>query len=324
MRGAYLDAIADINRQIEAFYDKWMIKKAKRWELARVDRLDKLKADLEKTYSKYSPIVTENIRQTNTAAFINNYYRQQYAGHLYTDLTYAFTPATERAVAVAVNWEAYSFSNIPDVDKRALKRLRPPYADKRRTKYKPRTLKQVIQANDKKAIKKIKDTITNSILVGRSPRQTAADMRDVVGGVQKNSERIVRTETARLMEAGNYMNSQAMVAQGFDIGRVWDATLDNRTRSQSASMDGQPENESGLFEYPNGALGPYPGTSGYAKYDINERCIANELIDGENPEKRISVHPETGERQEITYAKFNAWATDNGLTRNKYGEPYKF
>jgi hypothetical protein len=125
------------------------------------------------------------------------------------------------------------------------------------------------------------------------------------------------------MEAGNYLNSRAMIDQGFDIVRVWDAVLDNRTRSQSAGMDGQRENESGEFVYPDGRTAAYPGTSGNPAYDINERCAANDLIDGENPDKRRVRNPETGESEVITYKKFPQWAEENGLTRNKYGEPYK-
>jgi hypothetical protein len=328
-------AITNINNEIFDFYEKFMTKTPKGWELARVDRLNNLKDDISKRYAEITPGVQEAVRDSSQTAFLNNYYRQQYAGHLYTDMTYLFTPASEQAMRVAVNWDANVYAGLSDSNKRKYAPIRPKYADKRRTKYDNFTLKQVLQANDKQTIGSIKMALQQQIALGKGPKATASAIKKTLNSVEEvggktikrgslwRVERIVRTESARLMEAGKYLNNLAMKDQGFDLVRVWDATLDNRTRAQSVEMDGQKENSDGLFVYPNGATSQYPGGSGVPGYDINERCTAIDTIDGENPDKRISRNPETGETETISYKNFNSWAKENGLTRSAYGEPYK-
>ncbi len=335
VKKAYSLAITNINNQIFAFYDKFMTETPKGWELARVDRLNKLKDDIAKSYTEINPAVSETVRTSSQTSFLNNYYRQQYSGHLYSDMTYLFTPASQQAMRVAVNWEANVYASLSDSKKREYAAIRPKYADKRRKKYKNFTLKQVLQANDKQTLKDIGEALQSQIALGASPQKTSSAVKKTLNKVERvgdktikhgslwRVQRIVRTESARLMEAGKLLNNRAMQDQGFDLVRIWDATLDNRTRSQSVEMDGQQENKDGFFEYPNGALGRYPGDSGVAAYDINERCTAVDTLGGENPDKRIARNPETGETEQISYKKFNQWANENGLERSVYGEPYK-
>ena len=70
---------------------------------------------------------------------------------------------------------------------------------------------------------------------------------------RSNILRVVRTESSRVQELGN----QSGYDQAFqdakdlniDIEKVWDATLDSRTRPNHGAMDGKIANKEGLFNF---------------------------------------------------------------------------
>jgi hypothetical protein len=85
-------------------------------------------------------------------------------------------------------------------------------------------------------------------------------------------------------------------------------------------MDGQRVGVDEPFTYPNGVKAFTPGTTGIAKYDINDRETVIDIIDGESPKIRRGRNPITGENEVFSYKSFSSWAKENGLTKNKYGE----
>ena len=86
-----------------------------------------------------------------------------------------------------------------------------------------------------------------------------------------------------------------------------------RTRQQSASMDGQLADVNDEFHYPNGAVSKFPGGSGVAAYDINERCNTISIIPGQSPLLRRGKNPVTGETEVMSYKDFPEWADENDL-----------
>jgi hypothetical protein len=98
------------------------------------------------------------------------------------------------------------------------------------------------------------------------------------------------------------------------------AVLDDRTRPQSAQVDGEYENEDGFFEYPGGVLVRVPGNSGVAAWDINDREVVVDEVEGLEPETRRVRNPETGRNEVISWRNFRTWAQENGLKRNAYGQ----
>jgi hypothetical protein len=324
VKASYRIALSNIKKRIDAFYIKSMVKTPKRWEITDIKRLEALEKQILNEYNKIIPAVQADVRKSSQTAFVNNYYRQQYAGQIFTQFTFAFSPVDVKAAEIAVNWDRFAWSQLKNkYEQNKYAPYRPKWADRRKTTYKPKTLKEVLQAGDKLAVKRIRKALQTGILAGDSVNVMKRAITDVFEQTGRNTERIIRTESQRLVSSASYLNNENMKDQGIDASRVWDATLDTRTREQSAEMDGQPEDKNGLFHYPNGATGRYPGDSGVAEYDINERCTANTLIDGKNPDLRRVRDPETGETRVVSYQNFNDYAKENNLTRSKYGEPYK-
>ena len=118
-----------------------------------------------------------------------------------------------------------------------------------------------------------------------------------------------------------FINSVEAQNAGVDVVRIWDATLDDRTRPSHADLDGKPEDKNGLW-HAEGASADYPGGFGVAELDINCRCIAIETIGGVPPEARRGRDPVTGETDIMSYERFPEWARENDLSVNRYGQSY--
>lgn len=86
---------------------------------------------------------------------------------------------------------------------------------------------------------------------------------------KNNAKRIVRTEGHRITETAAYHAQQKAKSRGADIVKIWDATLDGRTRPSHAQVDGEIRELDEKFS--NGLK--FPGDpSGAAAEVINCRC----------------------------------------------------
>lgn len=137
-------------------------------------------------------------------------------------------------------------------------------------------------------------------------------------GQQYKTRRILRTEINRMRsiaETDQWLNSQEIVPSKLQ----WLATLDDRTRRQSAVMDGQIANKKAEFRYPNGIVARQ-GKSGVARYEINDRCDLLTLDPEFPPESRIQRDPKTGKNKVLPYQTFKEYADSQDLRINRYGE----
>lgn len=138
-------------------------------------------------------------------------------------------------------------------------------------------------------------------------------------GQTYKTNRVLRTEILRMRsvaETDQWLNQQPIVKSYLQLVEV----LDNRTRSQSARMDGQIANSEGKFKFPDITEPKYAHRSGRAAYDINDRSTTITL-DPEYPqESRIQRDPKTGENSVSPYQDFKSYAKDNNLKTNIYGE----
>ena len=123
---------------------------------------------------------------------------------------------------------------------------------------------------DKKELQK---KIASEISRGFSTSATFAEIsRNVASyaGIDKNkATRIVRTEGHRITETAAHHAQEKAVDRGADLVKIWDASLDARTRDSHAKVDGEIREVKKRFS--NGLM--YPGDSaGKASEVINCRC----------------------------------------------------
>ncbi len=164
-------------------------------------------------------------------------------------------------------------------------------------------------------ILRVKEAINQGIIKGDGIKEVTKVVKDALGAGYNSAMRIARTEIHRVMEQAEqdqfeYARNELKI----DLRKMLVETLDDRTRPQSAQMDGQISNENGEFLYPDGRWYVL-GNSGNPHWDINDRGRSVELIEDYGPIVRRSK-----EDGVISYQTYEEWAEEKGITHNIYGE----
>jgi hypothetical protein len=172
----------------------------------------------------------------------------------------------------------------------------------------------------KDTAKWISQDIRQGIIQGESVPKIAKRLRDSAITKSYNSSMLIaRTETLRSTGIGNQIAYDQARDAGVQIVETWDATLDDRTRADHAAADGKKrDNNTGMYSL-FGTEFPGPRRSGIASQDIQCRCVSVGEVEGLSPELRAL----RDEGQE-PYQSFETWATENGLTVNRFGDKYNF
>lgn len=119
--------------------------------------------------------------------------------------------------------------------------------------------------------KKIASEISRGFTVGSSFSEIARNVASYAGVSKNNAKRIVRTEGHRIVETAAHHAQQKAKDRGADVVKIWDASLDAKTRDSHAKVDGEIRDVDEKFS--NGLM--FPGDpSGKAAEVINCRCRA--------------------------------------------------
>lgn len=119
--------------------------------------------------------------------------------------------------------------------------------------------------------KKIAAEISRGFTVGSSFSEIARNVAAYTNISKRNASRIVRTEGHRITETAAHHAQQKAVDCGADVAKIWDSTMDGRTRPSHIKVDGEIREVDEKFS--NGLM--FPGDpSGRAAEVINCRCRA--------------------------------------------------
>lgn len=117
--------------------------------------------------------------------------------------------------------------------------------------------------------KKIAAEISRGFTVGSSFSEIARNVSTYAGISKNNAARIVRTEGHRITETAAHHAQQKAKDRGADVVKIWDASLDAKTRDSHVKVDGEIRELDKKFS--NGLM--FPGDpSGKAAEVINCRC----------------------------------------------------
>ena len=132
----------------------------------------------------------------------------------------------------------------------------------------------------------ILSTVRRDLNQGKSYFQLAKDIQKTTDQQYNRVLTVARTEAHRI-QSMSYVDSLGLLDEvGAEYGQMWVATIDDKTRDDHREMDGQMADKNGIFHLPSGASGPAPGLTGNAADDINDRCTAVVIIDGQKPTER--------------------------------------
>ena len=288
--------------------------------LIQYDRNIKLKKDISDIYTFYDIKAKNLTAQSGSIAMSNNYYRQLYVLEWLEPISFAIVQPDLIKYAVTGQIDAWNNLSKTAKDKYLNSGIWPPSG----------TLTELFAKNRKDTILSMQRSINAGMMTGESYRTVARNINNIIGTVSKgkasgqmaNALRIARTEGNRLLNEGAYGNTLEAVNQGIDIKRMWDASLDSRTRPAHASADGQKVEYDQPFIVAGESL-MFPGDSaGSVSNIVSCRCTTLDLPGDWEPAARRGRNHVTGENEVFSYKDFNQYAKDNGLKRNKYGMMY--
>lgn len=126
-------------------------------------------------------------------------------------------------------------------------------------------------------ITKLKKTINAEVSRGIATGMNYSDIARNINNVSRtglsNAKRIARTEGHRIQQASTMDAQSAAKSKGADVVKMWDSTLDGKTRSTHRQLDGQIREIGEDFEV-GGMKAKAPGYFGRAGEDINCRCVS--------------------------------------------------
>lgn len=317
----YAQARDEIQRELERLYARVLdgVDPERYYAVAvKYDRLSKLQGQVREAYLRAARRAGVSVREASQLAMSNSYYMNQYALATATQaaqgVSLRFNRLPTEIVELAVSGASERFASLERRYRDALGPL---------DRYLPSsgsTLREILLNRRNADLKRVQDTIVQSLIQGKSVSQSTRELTRTMAISRNNAERIIRTESHRTRALGHYAASENAKAQGSRLRRQIVSVLDDRTRAQSAQVDGLMENEDGQFEYPGGVMVTVPGNSGVPAWDINDRERVIDVVDGWEPETRRARNPATGENEVIGMESFQRWAESVGLQRNRYGE----
>lgn len=166
----------------------------------------------------------------------------------------------------------------------------------------------------------IERAIVQGAVQGDSYPNMARRVREVFESDTRRALLIAQTEGHRLAVEGALAAYDEAEDMGLEFERVWDATLDARTRDEHRDMDGKRAENVGSDEdphwqwhYPGIGWVDGPGLTGVASADINCRCRALTVFKGYEPKSKWARAVE-GERGEVgRYQTYDEWAEEQGI-----------
>jgi hypothetical protein len=284
----------------------------------KFDRLSRLQGKVREAYLEAARKAGVTIREASRLAMSNSYAYNSYAVSAAVGTAQGvalnFTALPRDVVELAVSGAAERFA---DLERKYRAKLGP------MANYVPShggSLRDILLTRRNTDLKRVQDTVVQALIQGKSVSRATTDLTRAIAISRNNAERIIRTETHRTRALGHYAASESAKAQGARLRRQIVSVLDDRTRAQSARVDGQMEDENGQFTYPGGVKVTVPGNSGVPEWDINDRERTIDVVEGFEPETRRARDPVTGENEVIGFTRFDAWADSVGLRVNRYGE----
>lgn len=286
------------------------------------DRLNKLLKKTSKLFNQYANRAGVTVNEMATQSMAEAFYRQQYAIAWVAPVT--FSTIDPKLVELSVTGTAEAWTEIARKKKamgvamnvQTIKRYQPQYG----------TITDLLKRNKIDDLAKIQQAITQGFIQGLGINKVERNIRKVFDTSKSKAERIARTEFNRVANAGNYAAAQYADSQGVKIERMWLATLDLRTRSSHAALDGQKVGVDEPFQTEVGEV-MYPGQSGFPEFDINCRCTVVDLPDGVEPSLRRGRKIEIadgkmkevkGQSEVFNFKKYDQWLRENGVNPKNY------
>ena len=269
--------------------------------LALYDRLKKTEQGIKGIYTVVGKESAKKIIDGQYMLFDESFLMDRYIMAYFSDelgVNIKYAPPNPLVRDVAVTGDATRLATIRDQRLRAIASgMMPPSGD---------TLQALLTKNATDGLDKVLRTVRQGLINGESYAKQVTRVKDVFNKNVSNTARVIRTEGNRNMNAGAYLNTEELRDEGVRIRRQWVATLDSRTRDSHQHLDGQFEDDNGLF-WIGGMSARYPGDFGDPAEDISCRCAVIDVVEGLPPQIRRAKDPVTGKTDIISFKTYDEW-----------------
>jgi SPP1 gp7 family putative phage head morphogenesis protein len=272
----YARRLRNILDEISLMYEKYEV--AGTLTLAEMTKFNRLQKSMDFIIGELVATYREVYRLTQTTMeeqYLEAYFRQAYLMEFEAQQKLGFGSISSEAVAAAVA--------------NPVKHL---------------TLPAIMERNRAQVVYKIQQEISEGLIAGESYAKMAKRLRERLDIDKRKSQLIARTEAGRaqtIAKEASYQQAKKYV----DVEKVWDASLDGRTRKTHSRLDGKKADEEGYFHLGR-AKAKGPRLFGIAKEDINCRCAIRMQIRGKEPEVR-RARLEDGSTKVIPYTTYDEW-----------------
>ena len=172
------------------------------------------------------------------------------------------------------------------------------------------TLDDRLERNRRRIVRAIQQSLTQGLILGEAYEDMAKRIRGVLEQDARKARTVARTEGHRIRNQGRLDSARRAKELGIEVVKVWDATLDSRTRPAHRRLDGVAVGVDEDFNSPAGGKGPAPGNLDKAEDDINCRCTFRLQIKGYAPTVRRT------REGLIPYQTYEQWAKERGIPLN--------
>jgi SPP1 gp7 family putative phage head morphogenesis protein len=256
-------------------------------DLNKYNRLQKELAIMAAAISEDYKAILEDIQKLMEAQYVENYLRSAYLYEFEAQLTMGFgMPSLEQIVQAIEN-------KIPQL-----------------------TLPAILEFNRNELVRRIASDISQGLLAGEGYSDIANRIERSVGFGAVKARRVARTEGHRAQMQGR-MDSAEIAAKHANLKKMWDGTLDSRTRKAHQKLDGTVIEMDEKFISSAGGKGFAPGFMFNASDDINCRCSVVYLVDGKKPEMRRARNEEDPKYQQKLADRIEKYMSDKGLTHKQ-------
>ncbi|TWJ84350.1 NAD(+)--arginine ADP-ribosyltransferase EFV [Bacillus licheniformis] len=272
----FVKRLKDINKQIAVMYQKY----ASGGELTYTDlnKYNRLRKELDFIAEKIDKdfrFILKEIDLLLEKQYVENYLRSAYVYEFEAQVKMGFTIPTAAVIAAAIE------NPIPEL-----------------------RLPVLMETARNQVISRITIEITQGLLAGEDYAKMASRIAKALDFGRAKARRIARTEAHRVQVSGR-LDSAEKAAKKADLKKMWDSTLDTRTRIAHRKLDGKVVPFNGVFKSIYGGVGVAPGFMHNPKDDINCRCSIIFLVNGQKPERRISRI--NGKNVVIPYMTYEEW-----------------
>lgn len=266
----------EIKNQIAAMYDKY----SRDGELSytEMNKYNRLRKELDFIAEKIDEdfrFILKQIELLLEKQYVENYLRSAYLYEFEAQAKMGFAIPTAAVIVAALA------NPIPEL-----------------------RLPALLEATRDQVVTRISIEISQGLQAGESYAKMAARLEKALGFGRKKARTIARTEAHRAQILGR-LDSAKKAAKKANLKKMWDSTLDTRTRIGHRKLDGKVVPFNGVFKSIYGGVGIAPRLMHNPKDDINCRCTIIFLVNGQKPE--IKVSRIDGKNTIIPYMTYEEW-----------------